>query len=216
MLIFPSNSQPDGDSINGSCHSPSAGDTFLTPRTEEQFELLIRRCREGCVESQNQLAELISEQFYAFAHRLCGRQPFTQSLNASNLLNETFLRLVKAGVFREPKSRNHILGTAAKTMRHVVIDYLRSKHSIKRSPPGQRVYLDHVLEQLQSETYDHEDLNEALDLLESLYPLQAEIVHLRFFFGMTMEEIAEKCETSVPQIKTEWRKARAWLYKQLQ
>lgn len=182
---------------------------------EKQFELLTVKCREGCPVAQNELAKFIGDEFYGIAQRLCGKQPFADSLPASDLLNETFLRLVKAGVFRDPRSRNYIYTAAGKTMRNVLVDYLRRRNTKKRDPGRKRVYLEQLIDSLQEQPYSMEELNDALDELHHKNPFQSEVVHLKYFFGMTMSEVAERLQSPLTRVELEWRRARVWLYEQL-
>ncbi|MEM9411829.1 MAG: sigma-70 family RNA polymerase sigma factor, partial [Planctomycetota bacterium] len=104
---------------------------------------------------------------------------------------------------------------AAKTMRNVIADHFRYKKAVKRTSDGCRVYLDNLLDQLASQKFEFSDLDAALDELEELAPRQAEVVQMKFFFGMTMNEIADKLQISLSSVEADWRKARAWLFKEL-
>ena len=179
------------------------------------FESLARQCMEGCEESRNELAKYLHDDFYEIACRLCRGHNFARSLHATHLLNETYLRLLKSGVFREPKSRKYVFGAACQTMRNVIADYFRRNNAKKRSVEGQRVYLDHLLDQVESQDYSFSELDAALSILEANAPRQAEVVHLRFFLGMSMPEIASQLQISLSTAESDWRKARAWLYREL-
>ena len=179
------------------------------------FDELVVRSQMGCADSRNRLASFLHEEFYAIARRLCGGQSFARSLHATNLVNETFLRLIKSGVFQQPQSRRFLFAAAGHTMRQVIADYFRRNGTQKRRSGGQRVYLDQVLEQLHEQPFDFEALNGALADLESQFPRQAEVVQMRFFLGMTIPEIAEKLDVSPSTVESDWRRARVWLYRQL-
>lgn len=179
------------------------------------FEDLAQRCRSGCQESKNELASYLHREFYEIACRLCGGHSFERSLHATQLLNEAFLRMLKTGVFADPKSRRFMFSVAGKTMRNVIADYFRSKRSTKRNSGGRRVYLGQLLDQLESSAFDFHELDSAMCDLEVLAPRQAEVVNMRFFFGMTMSEIAVQLQVSLSAVESDWRKARAWLFKEL-
>jgi len=179
------------------------------------FERIAHGCRTGCRESRNELASYLHSEFYEIARRLCGGQSFEKSLHATLLLNETFLRLLKTGVFADPKSRRFMFGVAGKTMRNVIADYFRNKRATKRNSGGQRLYLDQLLDQLESSDFEFHELDAAMGELEVLAPRQAEIVNMRFFFGMTMPEISERLQISLSTVEADWRRARAWLFREL-
>ena len=179
------------------------------------FSSLIKRCQSGCENARSELAEHIHEDLYRIAKRLCSGQMYESSMHATNLMNEAFLRMLKAGMFRKTGTAEHLLSAAAKTMRCVLADYLRSRNSLKRSPNGKRVYLDQIIDQLAAQPFRFEALNDALDRLESLDSRQARIVNFRFFLGMTVEETANVIGVSTSTVEKDWKQARLWLFEQL-
>ena len=123
--------------------------------------------------------------------------------------------MLKAGIFKRSASTDHLYSIAAKTMRCVLADYLRSRNAIKRNPAGNRVYLDEIIDQLASQPFKFEALNDALDRLESFHPRQAMVVNYRFFLGMTVSETAELLTVSISTVENDWKQARRWLFEQL-
>ena len=179
------------------------------------FEELLQRCQTGCTEAQSELVEYVHQDFYLIARRLCAGKPYAQSLHATRLVNEAFLRLFKRRVFQRAPSARFLFAAAGKTMRNVIADYVREKKSMKRSPVGGKVMLERVVDQLQSQSFSFDDLNEALEALEKQAARRAEIVHMRYFLGMTVKETADALCVSESTVEKEWRQARVWLYQRL-
>ena len=176
---------------------------------------LIARCFDGCSESPSRLADFVHEDFYEIAERLCGNR-FNGSMHATNLLNETFMRLIKSGVFHNPISRAFLFSSASRTMRNVIADYLRKKSAAKRDHQhGGAAYLDRLIARLSRSPRKFEDLHEALVQLEKSFPRKAEVVNMRYFFAMTTDEIAKQLNVSVSTVESDWRTARVWLFRQL-
>ena len=141
------------------------------------------------------------------------RSPAGQSLQPTALVHEAFLRLADRD--RESFDNElHFVRTAAKLMRHVLVDYARAKRADKRGGGWGRVTLDGMCGDDQ-QAFDAVDISEALDKLEKISPRQARLVEFRFFGGMTTEAIAEALDVSERTVRNDWRFARAWLRAQL-
>jgi RNA polymerase sigma factor (TIGR02999 family) len=144
----------------------------------------------------------------AFARRL---RP-GHTLQATALVNEAYLRLVKqdeAGW----EDRTHFLAVASLAMRHVLVDHARRRNRAKRGDGRGGVPFDPELlaEYETSGAVDVEALHGALARLETVRPMAARIVDMRFFAAMTVEEIAHVLRASASTVEREWRYARAWL-----
>ena len=138
--------------------------------------------------------------------------PNGQSLQPTALVHEAYLRLAERD--RESfKDEHHFLCTAAKLMRHVLVDHARARRADKRGGGWMRVTL-HGLGEHDSE-FDALDISDALETLEELAPRQARMVELRFFGGLTTEAIADALGISERTVRSDWRFARAWLRAEL-
>jgi RNA polymerase sigma factor (TIGR02999 family) len=113
------------------------------------------------------------------------------------------------------QSRSHFFAVAAKVMRHVLVDHARSHQADKRGKGFQIVGLDGVFLYAPGRAPEILALDDALGLLAKLDPRQCQVVELRFFAGLTEEEIAELLGISARTVKREWRSAKAWLFRQL-
>ena len=144
------------------------------------------------------------------AAALTGQLPPGQTLTPTALVHEAYLKLVRD---KDPgwEGRRHFFGAAAKAMREILVDQARRKASIKRGGGGQRIDLTEGLALIQPPADDVEALDEAIQQLEVEEPRLAEIVRLRYYTGLSVEETASVIGLSVSTVTREWRFARAWL-----
>lgn len=148
-----------------------------------------------------------------------------QTLQATALVHEAFLRLSKEK--NQPwKNRTHFLAIAALSMRQILVQRARARNAEKRGGGAEKITLDdsvmqdHSLSRRSAEReggagVDVLALDAALEKLAALDPAQAKIVELRYFGGLTVEEVAEAMEISPATVKRHWTVARAWLHKEL-
>jgi RNA polymerase sigma factor (TIGR02999 family) len=113
------------------------------------------------------------------------------------------------------QNRAHFFGIAARLMRQVLVNHAEARQAAKRGGEARRVSLNDVDHFVEEQEVDLVALNEALKRLERLDPAQGQIVELRFFSGLTIEEIAEVMDISPATVKREWVTARAWLRREL-
>jgi len=141
-----------------------------------------------------------------------------QTLQATALVHEAFLRL-NAEKNHPWKNRTHFLAIAALSMRQILVQRARARHAAKRGGDAQRITLDEsaLAERPQAEPagVDVLALDAALERLAALDPQQAKIVELRYFGGMTVEEVADTIGISPATVKRHWTLARAWLQREL-
>ena len=158
-------------------------------------------------------AELLPE-VYAELRRLAAvltaRLPPGQTLQPTALVHEAYLKLVRN---RDPgwEGRRHFFGAAAQAMREILIDQARRKASHKRGGTGRRVELSEGLALIEPPADDLLALDEAIARLQAEKPHLAEVVLLRYYTGLSVEETAEVVGRSVSTVTREWRFARAWL-----
>jgi len=142
-------------------------------------------------------------------------QPPGHTWQPSDLVNELWLRLLGRGELGF-ENRGHFLGVAAHLMRTMVIDYARARSTAKRTPQappeGSTGELAALLALTDERVVELIALDEALTGLADLLPRQAQIVEMRHFAGLTVEEVAAALEISPATVKREWDKARAWLH----
>jgi RNA polymerase sigma factor (TIGR02999 family) len=169
------------------------------------------------VTSEQLDANELAPALYAELRRLAaaymrGERP-GQTLQATALVHEAFLRLAGAG---QPwKDRNHFLAIAARSMRQILVDRARARGAQKRWAGLDRVSLTDSLVHAAHEDAMLPALDDALRRLEQLDPEQARIVELRYFAGLGIEETADAMGLSAATLKRRWALARAWLFREL-
>jgi RNA polymerase sigma factor (TIGR02999 family) len=172
------------------------------------------------------LMPLVYDELRRIAARYIARERPGQTLQATALVNEAFVRLA-AERARHFQNRTHFLAIAALSMRQILVQRARARRAIKRGGAPRRVTLDDAnLAQAAggpdrapagpTQEVDVEALDEALTRLAELDAQQAQIVELRYFGGLTVEETADVVGVSPATIKRQWAMARAWLKRALE
>src|ERR1051326_4918754 len=164
----------------------------------------------GEPQAAEQLLVLIYDELRRLAALKLAQQAPGQTLQATALVHEAWLRLVgdQNPLFKNPK---HFFCAAAETMRHILVDRVRRKHTKRHGGEYRRVDFEDI--DLAAPSPDEQllALHESLDKLAQDHPVQTEVVKLRHFGGMTNEEISEVLGISVSSVKNYWTFARAWL-----
>jgi RNA polymerase sigma-70 factor (ECF subfamily) len=180
---------------------------------------LLRLAHGADPEWQRALFALLFQELHGLAGRAMAREDDNHTLQPTALLNEVWLRLFASDT-SEFEDRRHFLTVAAKVMRQVLVDHARAKQRIKRGGAWRRVELDHAdaagARELDAEGLDLVELDAALEELRVAAPRPAQVVELRFFGGLEVEEVAAVLGASVSTVAREWRFARAWLLDRLQ
>jgi RNA polymerase sigma factor (TIGR02999 family) len=137
-----------------------------------------------------------------------------QTLQPTALVHEAYLRLVRN---QDPgwNGRRHFFGAAAQAMREILIDQARRKAALKRGGGGKRVELDEILARIEPPADDLLALDEAIQALKAEEPRLAEVVQLRYYAGLSVEETAGVLGESDRTVNRDWRRARAWLSRRL-
>jgi RNA polymerase sigma factor (TIGR02999 family) len=161
-----------------------------------------------------QLLPLVYDELRKLAARRLAQEKPGQTLQATALVHEAYLRLVgdQPGTW---DSRHHFFAAAAEAMRRILVEQARRKGRIRHGGGTKRVDLDEACSLVQPPSDDLLALDEALTRLASLNPVRAEVVKLRFFAGLTMPEVAQALGISQPTAERYWAFARTWLYAEL-
>lgn len=162
-----------------------------------------------------QLFEVVRDDLRAVPARLLRRERAGHTLQPTALVNEAYLRLVDAKALA-PRSRTHFLAIAARAARQVLVDHARGHGADKRGGKRERVTLVEDAAATTDKGVDVEALEEALQRLMQLNVRRARVVELRFFGGLSVDEVAEVLEVSPRTVDDDWRIARAWLRSQLE
>ena len=175
---------------------------------------LLEEWGHGRTEARDQLMPLVYDELRRLAGRHLRRHRPDPTLQATVLVHEAYLRLVGQAPVRW-QGRAQFFGLTAHLMRQIIIDHARQHLAAKRGGAACALPLDAAAEWSAEGTADLLALDDALRRLETVDPQQSRIVELRFFGGMTGEEIAECLDISPRTVDREWRAARAWLHSQV-
>jgi len=170
------------------------------------------------VNGQAEAKELF-EQLYPELHSMAKRymrfEHNAETLEATGLVHEAYLKLVDQSRV-DWKGRTHFLAVSAQAMRRILVDNARKKNRNKRGGDVQKISLDDAWMAMSPEKEEHVlAIEEALEKLEKLDPVQAEIVVMRFFGGFTVEDLAQHYGWSKRKVESEWTMIKAWLRKEL-
>jgi RNA polymerase sigma factor (TIGR02999 family) len=164
--------------------------------------------------ADSRLMEAVYRDLRRVARRRLGAERGDHSLTPTALVHEAYVRLVDLRRVRW-QNRIQFFAIAARVMRRVLVDHARGHAALKRGGAGWRVSLsDHVPVALPREM-DLVDLEAALDKLGTIDPRLVDLVDMRFFGGLTIEETAEAIQSSPATVKRDWIRARAWLFREL-
>ena len=170
----------------------------------------------GDPHAAEQLLPLVYDELRRLAAQKLAQEKPGQTLQATALVHEAYLRLVDVDQAQQWKSRGHFFAAAAEAMRRILIESARSKRSVKHGGQRARVNLDEALVIGDEPRRDLLELDELLDQLAGADPRAAELVKLRFFAGLTGEQAAAVLGVSPRSADLLWAYARAWLFEKLQ
>jgi RNA polymerase sigma factor (TIGR02999 family) len=174
---------------------------------------LLGRWKSGDREALQQLVPLLYGELRQVAHRHLRNERPGNTLQSTALVHEAYLRLADQGpAFTE--NRSHFIAIASRLMRQILVDHAREKRAAKRDG-GVRIEFDAVLNIPARHEIDVIALDDALNQLAKLDPRQCQIVELRFFGGLSIEDTAGIIGISTATVKREWVTARAWLTREL-
>ena len=179
---------------------------------------LLRAWADGNQEALNRLIPLVYQELHRLAARYMRKERPNHTLQTSALVNEAYLRLVDQKNVRW-QNRAHFFGVAAQLMLRILVDHARTRASLKGGAGVQKLSLDEtaiVTFDKAPEFLQLLQLDEALTSLSEFDPRKSRIVEMKIFSGLNMEEIAEIEKVSVGTIEREWRKAKAWLQRELE
>lgn len=185
------------------------------PPPSGDVTVLLQQWTNGDTEALGQLLPMVYGELQRLAHYHLQRERSAQTLQATALVHEAYLRLAGQQE-KEWKNRGHFLAVCSQLLRQVLVDTARTRQAAKRGTGAARVDFDVTMAGLGTTT-DAEliALNDALTELARLDPVKAQIVDLKYFGGFSVEEIAGLLEISTATVKRYWAIAKAWLYNEL-
>jgi RNA polymerase sigma factor (TIGR02999 family) len=180
----------------------------------EEVTAIVKRINAGDARAPDELLPLVYDELRALAQSYFRREAANHTLQPTSLVHEAYVRLIDQTRV-EWQDRAHFLAVAAMAMRRVLIDHARKQKAVRRGGDHDRVTLSNLDLSAGDSEIDFLALDELLDELAQLDDRQHRIVELRFFGGLSMEDVATVMGLSISTIESEWRMARAWLSKRL-
>ncbi len=174
---------------------------------------ILERIEQGDSNAAGQLLPLVYQELRNLAAAKMAQEAPDQTLQATALVHEAWLRLTQGQ--QEFHGRQHFFAAAAEAMRRILIDNARRKRAVRHGGAQRRVDLDKLEIAVPGEEDELLAVNEALDRLASIDPQKAEVVKLKYFVGLTSQQIAAVFEISEPTVKRHLAYARAWLYREI-
>lgn len=180
----------------------------------QEITKLLLAWSEGEQTALDQLMPLVYRELHRLAKRYLRRERANHSLQTTALVNEAYLRLIDADQIRW-QNRAHFFAISARLMRQILVDFARSSAYQKRGGGVRAVPLDEALLIGEQEDEDLVALDEALRDLAKIDARKSEVVELRFFGGLSVEESAEVLKVSPETVRRDWRLAKSWLRRRL-
>jgi RNA polymerase sigma factor (TIGR02999 family) len=177
------------------------------------FTQLLTEWRSGQPHALERLTPLVYDELRRLARGHMRAERGSHTLQATAVVHEAFMRLIQANVALQ--DRGHFFALASRLMRHVLVDHAKSRARVKRSAPDKDMHLVGA-DAVAPLEIDVIALNDALESLVKLEPRLAQVIELRYFGGMTYDEIAANLGTSAATVHRDIRLARAWLLDEIE
>jgi len=175
---------------------------------------LLKAWTAGDEEALDKITPLVYEQLHQLAARYMAGEHSRHTLQTTALVNETYLRLVDCGQVNW-QDRAHFFAVSAQLMRRILVDFARSRGYLKRGGAVARVSLEDAPSMCKQSDPDLVAVDDALKALAALDERKSKVVELKFFGGLSMEEIAVVLRISIDTVKRDWKFARLWLLREL-
>jgi len=193
---------------------PSPDGSLMRAQSSKEITHLLVAWSEGDESALQQLAPLIHSELHRLAHNYMSRERPGHLLQTSALINEAYVRLIDWKNVRW-QNRAHFFGVAAQLMRRILVDFARERKYFKRGGGALPVSLSEAALVVQ-QSPDFVALDEALTALGEIDSRKVQVVEMRFFAGLSVEEIAELLNVSKETVMRDWRLAKVWLLRQLE
>lgn len=183
--------------------------------SSEEITEILRAWNDGDREALDTLLPLVYNELRKQAHRYINRERQGHTLQTTELIHEAYLKLIEQKNMKW-EGRTHFFAIAASQMRRILVDYARARNRLKRGGKGDDLPLDEAMVMAGPDsTVNMLELDQLLDRLAEFDLQQAQIVELRYFAGLSIEETANVLDISTSTVKRDWDMARAWLKKEL-
>jgi RNA polymerase sigma-70 factor (ECF subfamily) len=179
-----------------------------------EVTLLLQGWRNGDCKALDALLPLVYEELRRLAHFQLQRERQDHTLQTAALVHEAYLRLIGLNP-PQWESRTHFFAIAAHLMRQILVDYARRHVAAKRGGGACKLSLEEATVLSKQKDVDVLSLDDALKALAKIDPRQSRVVELRFFAGLSLEEISEALEIAPATVQRDWTAARAWLHREI-
>ena len=186
----------------------------MTTRSSQEVTQLLQAWSDGDRAALDKLAPLVQSELHRLARHYMGQEHRGHTLQSTALINELYLRLIDWQNVRW-QDRAHFFGVSARLMRRTLVDHARRHHYRKRGGEAIKVSLDEAAIISRERRADLVAIDNALERLAAVDPRKSQIVELRFFGGLSIEETAEALKISPITVTREWRSAKAWLRREM-
>ena len=183
--------------------------------SQAEITQLLKAWGNGDVGALDRLTPVVYEELRRMARRYMRRESPDNSLQATALVHEAYLKLVDAR-FAQWQDRAHFFAVSARLMRWILVDAARAREAGKRGGHRVRVEINESVDEAPLKSDQMVRLDDALDALAKLDPRKARVVELRFFGGLSVEEAAEVLKISAQSVMRDWKLARAWLAREME
>jgi RNA polymerase sigma factor (TIGR02999 family) len=186
----------------------------VTHSSPQEFTELLVAWGKGEEGAMDRLMPLVYQELRRTAHRqLRGERP-GQGPQTTSLVHEAYMRLLDSSRVRW-QNRSHFYAVSAQLMRRILVDFARARRAQKRGGDAVRVPIDEALDAVPERSADVVALDDALEALAQFDPRKVQVVELRFFGGLSVQETAEVLSVSPDTIMRDWKLAKAWLLREL-
>jgi RNA polymerase sigma factor (TIGR02999 family) len=186
----------------------------MSPNPDDGPTELLRAWSQGDGSALDRLMPLVYDELHGLARRYMRQERPDHTLQATSLVNEAYLRLIDVNRV-EFQNRAHFLALAAQMMRRILVEFARHRHRQKRGGHAVHLGLDDVQEIPKSPERDLVALSDALIGLATFDARMSQVVELRFFGGLTVEETAQVLNVSPETVMRDWKTAKAWLLREI-
>ncbi len=186
-----------------------------TDNSPHEISQLLHAWSDGNREALDALLPLVYDELRRQAHRFLRRERQNHTLQTTALIHEAYLKLIEQNRVNW-QNRAHFFAISANLMRRILVNYAKAKHRVKRGGDAENLPLDEtILIVSDKRELDLLALDEALTRLAKMDERQAQIVELRYFSGLSIEETAEVLDISPVTVKRDWKMTKAWLHREL-
>ena len=192
-----------------------APQTLPEPVRPENVTRLLADWRQGDLKARERLVCIVEQELHRIAGAYLNRERGDHTLQSTALINEAYIRLLNGGEVPW-RDRVHFLSAAAQVMRHVLVDYGRERHRMKRKGEVIHYTFDNVAMAAPERLDEVLAIDQALTRLATIDPRKSQVVELRYFGGLNVEETAEALGVAPNTVVRDWGFARAWLSRELQ